>query len=85
MINKVRTAVVKHVNDQRIIEMHEGGCGVHQIVGVFRDHNINTTPEYVQGCIDQHGTNYETKFLPKSAVSQAVATVQVFDSGMLPA
>ena len=76
---------MKHFNDQKIIEMHEGGCGVHKIVGVFSDYNINITPEYVQGCIEQHGINYQTKVLPKSAVTRAVATVQTFEGSLLPA
>jgi hypothetical protein len=76
MIKNARKAIVGHINDTKIVNMYNAGCKKHQIVGVFLDCGITTTPEYVQGVIDTHDSNYKTKFLPNDAVSNAIATAQ---------
>lgn len=88
MLKNVRNAAVKHINDNKILEMYDGGCGKNTIVGVFKDHGINTTSEYVQGVIETRDSNYSTKFLPNAAVKQAISATAVFSQGtddMLPA
>jgi hypothetical protein len=55
----------------RIIEMHEGGCGLHQIIGVFRDDGIRISETVVSGVIQ----GYEP--LGKKALSKAAAKAAI--------
>ncbi len=80
MIKQSRNAIVGYVNDQKIIALHNGNCGVHQIVGVFRDENIHVTPEYVSGVISMQESNYNRKFLPNDAVKTAINGKQEFSN-----
>lgn len=76
MIQAARKAVVREVNTQKIIEMHEGGCKKHAIVGTFRDNGIEVTPEYVEAVITVEAGKFATKFLPNKAAKGAIAAAQ---------
>lgn len=58
-------------NVNRILEMHQGGCGVNQISGVFKDEGIAVEPHQVKSTIDSHDAMC-SKALPKAVAQNAI-------------
>jgi hypothetical protein len=68
---KMRQMLVRAGNENRILEMHEAGFGVHQISGIFKDHGIQISAKSVAGVIDANAP-LSSKALPKSVVRAAI-------------
>lgn len=58
-------------NLNRMLEMQQGGCGVNQISGCFKDNGISIEPHQVQAHLDAHRALCSTR-LPKSESRQAI-------------
>lgn len=67
----IREQIIRNGNVNRIMEMHEEDCGVHQISGVFRDHGIRISASDVAVVIRVHEP-LGSKALPKSAAKAAI-------------
>lgn len=67
----IRQMIVRNGNENRIMELHEGGCGVNQISGIFLDYGIKVAPMHIAGVIGSHEALC-SKALPKSVVKAAI-------------
>ena len=58
-------------NLNRMLEMHQGGCGVNQIAGVFQDNNIALESHQVKSILESHFPLC-SKSLPKEVAQNAI-------------
>lgn len=67
----VREQLNRAGNMNRIMEMHEGGCGPNQIAGAFMDHGIQITATQVINVVETYEA-LGAKALPKAVAKAAI-------------
>lgn len=78
----VRKHLIRAGNMNRIMEMHEGGCGPNQIAGAFLDHGIQITAVQVKNVIETYEA-LGAKALPKAVAKAAIrANKNTYNNGL---